>query len=338
MTEVLETAIGLAFVYLLFSMICSAVQEWFAALFALRAKTLEEGLNKLLCHDPALVQQIYAHPLIQGLSRKTWLDKSTGREARPSYVSSEVFAKALLSVVGVQQPAAGAATIPAGAPAQTRQLLEALWAHAPGDVAALTKGVEGWYNDAMDRVSGWYKRKTHGIILVIALVVAVVANVDTIMLFRAFWYDPGLRAATVQAASDYVRERQLTSPVPAGPSGAKTANAENYGSVTEDVQEPVPPPEQRFVKATESLSRSVEHARSELGRLKVPIGWCEESGPRCAIGQSLPGDWTSWLLKLAGILATMIALSQGAPFWFDLLQKLVNLRLAGDAPDEKKKK
>jgi hypothetical protein len=33
----------------------------------------------------------------------------------------------------------------------------------------------------------------------------------------------------------------------------------------------------------------------------------------------------------------MITVSQGAPFWFDLLKKIVNLRLAGDAPNEKNK-
>jgi hypothetical protein len=45
-----------------------------------------------------------------------------------------------------------------------------------------------------------------------------------------------------------------------------------------------------------------------------------------------------WWWKLVGITLTALAISQGAPFWFDLLQKAVRLRLAGDAPDEKKKK
>jgi hypothetical protein len=40
---------------------------------------------------------------------------------------------------------------------------------------------------------------------------------------------------------------------------------------------------------------------------------------------------------LIGILLTVLAISQGAPFWFDALQKIVNLRLAGEAPGEKKK-
>jgi len=49
-------------------------------------------------------------------------------------------------------------------------------------------------------------------------------------------------------------------------------------------------------------------------------------------------NWSWWLLKLFGITVTALAISQGAPFWFDVLQKAVNLRLAGAAPDEKEQK
>jgi hypothetical protein len=69
------------------------------------------------------------------------------------------------------------------------------------------------------------------------------------------------------------------------------------------------------------------------------LGWCPASAqPSCGPGQSLPAGGREWLLKIGGLLVTMIALSQGAPFWFDLLQKLVNLRLAGSSPAESKKK
>src|SRR5262249_4522387 len=36
-----------------------------------------------------------------------------------------------------------------------------------------------------------------------------------------------------------------------------------------------------------------------------------------------------WAIKLLGLLATALAVSLGAPFWFDLLNKLVSLRGAG---------
>jgi hypothetical protein len=52
-----------------------------------------------------------------------------------------------------------------------------------------------------------------------------------------------------------------------------------------------------------------------------PIGWGE-----------LPEGGGGWLLKILGCLWTGLALSLGAPFWFDLLQKFVNLRAAGTKP------
>jgi hypothetical protein len=41
-----------------------------------------------------------------------------------------------------------------------------------------------------------------------------------------------------------------------------------------------------------------------------------------------------WAFNFIGWLLMAIAVSLGAPFWFDLLNKLVNLRLAGVKPDK----
>src|SRR5437870_4444360 len=50
-----------------------------------------------------------------------------------------------------------------------------------------------------------------------------------------------------------------------------------------------------------------------------------------AAGAPLAGLWWS-IQKLVGLLLTGLALSLGAPFWFDLLSKLINLRGAGAKP------
>jgi hypothetical protein len=50
-------------------------------------------------------------------------------------------------------------------------------------------------------------------------------------------------------------------------------------------------------------------------------------------------DWRqkwSWLTPLGWIL-TILAISMGAPFWFDMLNKVMNIRFAGRSPDEKAK-
>ncbi|HEX2202385.1 MAG TPA: hypothetical protein VHG91_03765, partial [Longimicrobium sp.] len=48
-------------------------------------------------------------------------------------------------------------------------------------------------------------------------------------------------------------------------------------------------------------------------------------------------DWSALLGKLLGLALTGVALSLGAPFWFDTLNRFINIRGAGRAPDEKAK-
>ena len=388
---IIETAIGLVFVYLLLSMVCSVLQEWIATLLGLRAKTLFEGITNMLCTDTNLRNQIYAHPLVDGLSRKTWLDKVLKRPARPSYISSETFSKAFLAASVL---ASDANKTPShannGQPlhANTQELIDALRAAAPGGIDDLRKSIESWYNDGMDRVAGWYKRKTQGILLILGLIVAALFNADSLMLARAFWADPSLRAGVVAAAQQYVKDHPNGVDSPAIATNAQTSNSapaagdqtsavdieSKYPSTT-DEKPSAPPPsepaysaqqveraEQQYRAASLYLQQSSNDAWTQMTNLKIPIGWCsispapvstlqqatsepeadgdetEETEATCTSERQLPRDGSTWLLKVSGLLITMMALSQGAPFWFDLLKKVVNLRLAGDAPDENKKK
>jgi hypothetical protein len=355
---IVETAIGLIFIYLLLSMLCSAIQEWIAALFALRAKNLEEGLRNMLANNHTLVQQIYDHPLVKGLSRRSWWNKLWGMDPLPSYISAEIFAKALLQRAGVTLAGGNAPQLPAAGgalPNDVRDLLQTLITYAPGDVDKLRANVEQWYNDAMDRVSGWYKRKTQKIILVIAAILSLAFNADTIMLGNAFWHDPTLRAAAVSAATDYVKTHQAQQQAKQQEAISKT-----HESTTPSTNPaPAPPPEKasNITDATQNLEDTFASVQGQLGKINVPLGWrcrecsgnaennnqtavdCKENDPskanwpRCVWGQK--PLWSLW--KILGLLITTLAISQGAPFWFDLLQKAVNLRLAGDAPDEKPK-
>ena len=65
----LDVAIGLSFMFLLLSLLASAVQELLASLFALRAKTLEQGLRNMLA-DPDAPAPPRATPAIS-CSRST---------------------------------------------------------------------------------------------------------------------------------------------------------------------------------------------------------------------------------------------------------------------------
>jgi len=51
-------------------------------------------------------------------------------------------------------------------------------------------------------------------------------------------------------------------------------------------------------------------------------------------------SWTKqiWLERLIGWLLTILAISLGAPFWFDILNKIINIRFAGKSPEEPRNK
>ena len=174
-SNVLEVAIGLVFVYLLLSLLCSTINEQvIARFFALRAKTLEEGITNMLANSQGkeLVNQLYENPLIKGLSQNA----ASNKPRKPSYIPADTFAVALMNTKVVQayknNPDAANNSIP--------EALELLINNTKNDPTKVLATIEAWYNETMDRVSGWYKRRVQLIIFALGLVIAVGLNVDTI--------------------------------------------------------------------------------------------------------------------------------------------------------------
>ena len=150
----------------------------------------------------------------------------------------------------------------------------------------------------MDRVGGWYKRWTQRIQLVLAVLLVLLLNIDTIMLVKRFSTDKDVRAA-ILAQADKINQN-------GSPKDAK------------------------------QLQDDIDGLRA----VSLPLGWTDDTRDeaRC-FPWLLPGGSPFWrtLLKLFGLLISIGAVSLGAPFWFDMLSKFINLRGAGTPPGEKKK-
>jgi hypothetical protein len=74
---------------------------------------------------------------------------------------------------------------------------------------------------------------------------------------------------------------------------------------------------------------------AELGSLPVPLGWHLATAEDDPQGFPFYWDrsmWWSLLSKLIGLTLTAVAISFGAPFWFDTLSKLARLRNGGAPP------
>ena len=266
-SPMIDVAIGLVFFYVTLSLVCSSIQEIIASVLGLRSRNLRRGIRNLVGNEYA--QALYDHPLIKGLRKPKRL---------PSYVNPEIFGAALIEVVARDQGGKHAfeltatelretiAKIDPGNPA--RGLLLSLADRADAQVGQLGQRVADWYDAAMDRVAGWYKRQVKYSLLAVAAVVTVAVNADTIRIAEQLWRDDALRAAITAAAEQAVAEAEL--------------------------------------------SRLDE--RAQLGTF--PIGYPDP----------FPGITAR---TIVGWLLTIAAISLGAPFWFDLLGKIVHLRASG---------
>jgi hypothetical protein len=192
-------------------------------------------------------------------------------------------------------------------------------------VLALARtNTEQWFDDAMDRASGWYKRSTQLWLGLVGLALAFVLNVDTISVATALWRDHTLRQNAVEQAKKY----QLTS-----------TDGSSFSNPAEAAQ-------------------AIRHLNTQLSQdLHLPIGWRTEvyqlqAGQTCVLLPTRRGDiWgisnqngcmylreaaanqnAGAPMKVLGLLLTAVAVTQGAPFWFDLISKLTNPRGSGAVP------
>jgi hypothetical protein len=353
---VLDVAIGMGFVYLLLSLIASVVQEMLSAFMQLRAANLERGLRSLfsgdsLCAEMDLVDCIYDHGLVRGLYSNPPMDSDTNESgfrkmmdrvrigARrligispdkplsikanqlllPAYIPSRTFALALIDILNAhkKQGEEAMASI-------TQALTEHHWIFrdnkagealltlaldAKGDVVAFQRNLEQWYNDGMDRVSGWYKRYVQRVLIVIGLVMAIAFNVDSVRVARTLWLDRDARQAMVNAAGSYTKDHPA----------ATNQATDDLGKLEAQLQSNV----QAFNEVTTASL--------------LPMGWKHPWGYYESYFKAAPKDAAfSGLRLMAGWLMTALAISLGAPFWFDTLNRFMVVR-STVKPQEKSK-
>jgi hypothetical protein len=375
-SDTLDVAIGLTLFFLLVSLICSAAREGWEAILKTRAKDLERGLREMLA-DPkgdGLMKTIFQHPLLDSLFPKAydperlhgkaprwtglWVIQKLGLAHRnlPSYVPADHFAKALLDIVarGPVDETAPAAATDLGGPALTVEAIREAAAAFPdqrigrivltaldtaaGDVANAQAAIASWFDNSMDRVSGWYKRRTQRMLFLLGLGAAVVLNLDALSVLQHLSQDKALRQNAVAAA-----ERR----VEASKGAAATESADALRKDLDTVGfptgwtagRPVPQPSYCDVATT------VQH--QGIGGLKLwPVGSEDPASFDCngnkvtswAHYWAAPRDrhgggayvltWGHILMMLVGWLMTALAVMLGAPFWFDLLSKFMNIRSA----------
>lgn len=340
-TTIVGFAISMAFLFLMLSAACSATLEIVANLFSWRAKTLEDGLAGLLMSSE-FKEEVYRQPLIQGLCSP---DRKGALTRRPSYIPATTLALSILQTAedhGMKFDGSAPEKLPTSRFEKTEKLLSSLLRDCR-DIGEQRKRLENWFNESMERVSGWYKRKSHAWIWIIGAILCLLLNADSITLSKRFWNDQTLRDAISTEATEFVKSTPRDQVV-----GDDKAELDQSLYRMNLLREHLPgvPLGWCFVDP-KSAAKPAEKPTVQAEGFKASC-WPDLIHPTAGITQvSLAGtdprlvdlsEWSWWLWKIVGIAATVLALSQGAPFWFDLLQKAVNLRLSGSPPPATDKK
>jgi len=327
-SEILDVVVGLIFIFLLLSLMCSAVKEMFETWMKKRAVDLEKGIRVLLddLKGDGLAKKLYDHPLVYCLFHGDYDPEKikNGKYPRcsnlPSYIPSSTFALALMDIVAsnIEKPpavaavsAAPVAPVVAATPnplkpfldaieqlsnEEVKQALKALANTAENDVGKLRENIEAWYDSSMERVSGWYKRNNQKVLLLFASIITIGMNVNTIDIANHLFRDKALRDSLVAQADAVTKEDHWQD--------------KGFSDIDKKIQE-----------------------------IGLPIGWSKidwscPRGAKTTTGAATQGGidkviyivWNCILLRFFGWSITIFAISMGAPFWFDLLGKFMKIR------------
>lgn len=174
-----------------------------------------------------------------------------------------------------------------------KQTLLVLSREAESELGKLRENIEKWFNDVMERVSGWYKRKAQAIIAILAFGICAGFNADTFMITKNLINNEQMRTAIVTAADEAVKQ-------PIGSEKKSLDSEEKAGAAS--------------LSVSEAPLEKIKDVQKKLQGLPLPLGWYEA-----------PKEFGDWVIKILGILFTALAVSLGAPFWFDFLDKIIKI-------------
>jgi cell division protein FtsL len=344
MTAILDFIISLSFMFLLVSLIVSALTELISQWLDLRGRMLYYSIGKLLDNKDEYNwgEMFYKHPSIKQI-RQDKLPIKLGifgnfKKRYPSYIAPGRFSEVLIdnirfwdNVKSINQPLAAMddleikeliQSLPEGD--MKRSLVSTLSLSALKTTSTLTS-IEQWYTDYMDRVSGWYTRKIGFISLLVAFAVSIIFNINTIHVTRELWINKELRTLSADMAIGSYQQFN--------PDQFKSTHS-NARSVTDSV------------KALEIQAKinELKLLRGEIDSLTTmgyPIGWSKSIFEKVKSNASSEEISTFnmycskaliLLICILGWMTTAVMAYMGAPFWYDVLNKVVPLRKTGAVP------
>jgi len=388
----LDVVIGLVFIYLLYSLLATTINEAIAATFNLRAKKLEKAITRMLedgiihhyniwsfivdfitgklkkfkniflrftCNDRdrtknkmSLVESFYDHPGIKYLGENKISNK-------PSYITPEFFSKALMDILkdkadnptdpAIKQIQSGINSLKRTN--ETKKFIQSLLTDANNDLDKFKTLLEQWFNETMYRTTGWYKKQSQRITFIIGFVLAISFNVDTISIVKKLSNDPDAAKALADVAVKYAETHKDS----AGHLLAiyKDSTAALFASAKKQIDDDInnansiiglgwdiPTDINKLNIVKNGLSIKKENTNCDKCFKKIKKNrwpYIKKGTTEISAFGKIRYVWCmafSSKMRLLGYLLTALAISFGAPFWFDLLNKFIKLRGAGKKPEE----
>ena len=291
----LEVIAGIVFTFMLLSLLGTTINELLSSWRGWRGYYLEEGLKRLLEYKdhPEIFERFMKNPFF----RQLFQHKAPLRASRaPAYLSSANFANILINVLKEKDKAIQAAEdlisgLPEGS--QLREVLEHLQSEGVNSVEEFKTRLQSWFDDVMWQASGWYKRHMQLVTMLVGLGIAVILNADAIQMYHHLTTNVAAREQINLLAEVFVQNN------PELPQQPVLSDSLSIQQIKSGVRE--------FVESEDFRNMS-----NILG-----LGW--QPG-------DLSVDARAWLIRIFGWLLTALAISLGAPFWFDILKKIINIK------------
>ena len=350
----LDIFIGLVLIYFLYALLVSIIAEMISTWIGLRARLLRQGIDNILNDktpgvnnkkdftnwikdifvvEPkefkyTLAGRFYKEPTIKYLAKTGENEVYSIRNTKPAYISKENFTLTILNMLsrrtqGIHEWDKIKFAIKHNAIALEPETFKMFqdWVDRSNDqYGNFITNVERTYEEMMDRVNGWYKRKIGLFIFWIGFAICVIMNVDTFEIVKILANSPDKAKAMAELAIDVVNAEN---------------NYRNDTTRNDSIKNNTA--SLNLINAHyQAVDTSIKRTRNILAN-----GWVFPDSiytKKFLIWQKskhIVSNSRPFGIKFWGIVITALALSLGSQFWYDLLKKLVSLRGAGVKPEER---
>ncbi len=304
--DIFGVVIALVFVYLLLSLLATTLNEWVMMLLNARGNTLRVAITTMLRDDKekneALKDLFFRHPLYKKLSIGGKLSRY------PSYLSNEMFTQIVIDLLtdganyrkSIEDITLKIEVLFPDANSETRRLLLSLVTRSGSNIDHFKEELESWYSEVMNRATGWYQRKVKYILIILGLLISITFNADTFRIAGALAKDKVMTEAILKQAIAFANNPSVEI--------KDRLNADNIPKEDSLYQK-------ELVQINEDMGLIIKDLNSFVG-----IGWKKDTL------QEITSSPEQLFKTLLGWFITSIAISFGAPFWFDLLKKIVSVR------------